>query len=121
MRDYYDRSILEMAEYILKTRCTVRQCASVFGISKSTVHSYMSARLKYIDIDLYEEVRQVLKYNLSVRHLRGGESTRQKYFSEKVIDVLYVCLADRDCELWEVHIFSQVPIGIFLQYKQADG
>ncbi len=86
MRDYYDRSILEMAEYILKTRCTVRQCASVFGISKSTVHSYMSARLKYIDIDLYEEVRQVLKYNLSVRHLRGGESTRKKYFSEKVID-----------------------------------
>ena len=85
MRDYYDRSILEMAEYILKTRCTVRQCASVFGISKSTVHSYMSARLKYIEYKIYnEEVRQVLKYNLSVRHLRGGESTRKKYFSEKL-------------------------------------
>ena len=86
MRDYYDRSILEMAEYILKTRCTVRQCASVFGISKSAVHSYMHTRLKYIDVDLYEEVKAVLKYNLSVRHLRGGESTRKKYFAEKSTD-----------------------------------
>lgn len=86
MRDYYDRSILEMAEYILKTRCTVRQCASVFGISKSAVHSYMHTRLKYIDIDLFEEVDAVLKYNLSVRHLRGGESTRRKYFAEKNAD-----------------------------------
>lgn len=86
MRDYYSQSILEMADYILKTRCTVRQCASVFGISKSTVHSYMSTKLKYIDIDLYDEVQQVLSYNLSVRHLRGGESTRLKYIAEKTPD-----------------------------------
>ncbi|MDE7079964.1 MAG: sporulation transcriptional regulator SpoIIID [Clostridia bacterium] len=86
MRDYYSQSILEMADYILKTRCTVRQCAVVFGISKSTVHSYMHTKLKYIDIDLYDEVQQVLSYNLSVRHLRGGESTRRKYIAEKTPD-----------------------------------
>lgn len=86
MRDYYSQSILEMADYILKTKCTVRQCASVFGIGKSTVHSYMRTRLKYIDIDLYEEVQGVLSYNLSVRHLRGGESTKKKYLSKKAPD-----------------------------------
>lgn len=86
MRDYYSQSILEMADYILKTKCTVRQCASVFGIGKSTVHNYMRTRLKYIDIDLYDEVQQVLSYNLSVRHLRGGESTRRKYIAQKTPD-----------------------------------
>ena len=83
MRDYYRQSILQMADYILKTRCTVRQCASVFGISKSTVHSYMHTRLRYLDVDLYDEVQKVLNYNLSVRHLRGGESTRRKYVAQK--------------------------------------
>lgn len=86
MQENYSQIVLEMADYILKTRCTVRQCASVFGIGKSTVHSYMRNRLKYIDIDLYEEVQQVLSYNLSVRHLRGGESTRRKYIAKKTPD-----------------------------------
>ncbi|MDE6614633.1 MAG: sporulation transcriptional regulator SpoIIID [Clostridia bacterium] len=83
MRDNYSQIVLDMADYILKTRCTVRQCASVFGIGKSTVHSYMRTKLKYIDIDLYDEVQQVLSYNLSVRHLRGGESTKKKYLAKK--------------------------------------
>ena len=83
MRDYYCQSSVEMARYILKTGCTVRECAAVFGISKSTVHSYMQNKLKYIDVDLYEEVREVLGYNLSVRHLRGGESTKRKYQLKK--------------------------------------
>ncbi|MDE6189230.1 MAG: sporulation transcriptional regulator SpoIIID [Clostridia bacterium] len=83
MRDNYSQSILTIADYIIKTRCTVRECASVFGISKSAVHSYMHTKLKYIDVDAYDEVQKVLNYNLSVRHLRGGESTRRKYFQGK--------------------------------------
>ena len=79
MRDYCDGTIIEIANYILENRCTVRQCATAFGISKSAVHSYVNTKLKYIDIDLYDEVRGVLEYNLSVRHLRGGESTKKLY------------------------------------------
>lgn len=79
MRDCCDRLIIAIAHYILENKCTVRQCAQVFGISKSAVHSYVNTKLKYIDIDLYGEVRAVLEYNLSVRHLRGGESTKKRY------------------------------------------
>ncbi|MDE7191474.1 MAG: sporulation transcriptional regulator SpoIIID [Clostridia bacterium] len=79
MREYCDSTIISIANYILENKCTVRQCAQAFGISKSAVHSYLNTKLKYIDIDLYEDVRGVLEYNLSVRHLRGGESTRQLY------------------------------------------
>ena len=75
----HDQIIVSIAHYILENKCTVRQCAQAFGISKSAVHSYVSAKLKYIDIDLYDEVRRVLEYNLSVRHLRGGESTKKLY------------------------------------------
>ena len=79
MREYYDGTIIAIANYILENKCTVRECAQVFGISKSAIHSYMNTKLKYIDIDLYQEVRSVLEYNLSVRHLRGGESTKKLY------------------------------------------
>ena len=79
MRDSCDQIIVSIANYILENKCTVRQCAVAFGISKSAVHSYVSTKLKYIDIDLYDEVRRVLEYNLSVRHLRGGESKKKLY------------------------------------------
>ena len=79
MRDFSQQIIVSIAGYILEHKCTVRQCAAAFGISKSAVHSYVTGKLKYIDIDLYEEVRSVLEYNLSVRHLRGGESTKKLY------------------------------------------
>ena len=79
MYDSSDLIIVSIANYILENKCTVRSCAEAFGISKSAVHSYVNTKLKYIDIDLYEEVRQVLEYNLSVRHLRGGESTKKLY------------------------------------------
>ncbi|MDE6276394.1 MAG: sporulation transcriptional regulator SpoIIID [Clostridia bacterium] len=79
MREYCDTTIIAIANYILENKCTVRACAQAFGISKSAIHSYMNTKLKYIDIDLYEEVRAVLEYNLSVRHLRGGESTKKLY------------------------------------------
>lgn len=79
MREYSDSTIVAIANYILENKCTVRGCAQVFGISKSAVHSYLNTKLKDIDIDLYEDVRGVLEYNLSVRHLRGGESTKKLY------------------------------------------
>ena len=82
MRDNCDLIVVSIANYILENKCTVRACAQAFGISKSAVHSYVNTKLKYIDIDLYDEVRKVLEYNLSVRHLRGGESTKRLYLQK---------------------------------------
>lgn len=75
--------VIKIAEFIVERRETVRGASKVFGISKSTVHADMCSRLKTIDPCLYEEVRRVLEYNLSVRHLRGGESTKRKFEQKK--------------------------------------
>ena len=83
MRDYIRQRILEEARYIAETKSTVRHAATVFLSSKSTVHKDVTERLKEIDKDLYEAVRQVLELNLSERHIRGGLATRKKYLKKK--------------------------------------
>ena len=68
-----------LGEYIIEHRATVRQAASEFGISKSTVHKDVSERLKKVKPSLYKEVRVILDINKQERHIRGGEATKQKY------------------------------------------
>ena len=68
----------ELGKYIAQHECTVRDAAKHFCIGKSTVHKDVTERLAYLEPELYERVRKILDYNLSVRHLRGGEATRQK-------------------------------------------
>ena len=79
MWDYIEERAVKCAEYIIATGCTVRACSAHFSISKSTVHKDVAERLKYIDMDLYEQTRKVLELNLSERHIRGGMATREKY------------------------------------------
>lgn len=72
------RAVLE-AHYLLKNKTTVRETAKVFDVSKSTVHKDVSDRLRYINYPLYEEVKKILDFNMSERHLRGGNATKAKY------------------------------------------
>lgn len=69
----------EMASYIIEHQATVRQCAAVFALSKSTIHKDITNRLYYINRPLYEQVKEILEKNKSERHIRGGEATRLKY------------------------------------------
>ena len=71
--------VLEEAEYMLKTKNTIREIAKIFNVSKSTVHKDLHERLIDIDYKLYEEIDSILKYHIDVRHIRGGESTKKKY------------------------------------------
>ena len=73
-----DRAI-ELAYYILEHHTTIRATANEFNIPKSTVHHDLSVKLKYINYRLYLQVRQLLEENFSIKHIHGGESTRQKY------------------------------------------
>lgn len=73
----------ELGNYIVQTKCTVRDAAKQFGIGKSTVHKDVTEKLQRIDPALCEKVRRVLDFNLSVRHLRGGEATKQKCIKNK--------------------------------------
>jgi len=79
LREDMIKRIIEEAEYIVENKCTVRACAKVFKISKSTVHKDCAERLREYDKFLFEKVRDVLDINLSERHIRGGLATRQKY------------------------------------------
>ena len=73
------RRCLDIAQYMLENRATVRQAAKVFGLSKSSIHKDMICRLPLVDARLGREVRALLKYNKAVRHLRGGEATKRRY------------------------------------------
>lgn len=83
MKDSITERVLAEAFHILETRETIREIAKAYDVSKSTVHKDFSERLKVIDKTIYEEVRKILQHHIEVRHLRGGESTRQKYLKLK--------------------------------------
>ena len=69
----------DLAEYIIKTECTVREAAKKFSISKSTVHKDVTERLKNINSVYYFRVKRILEKNKSERHIRGGMATKRKY------------------------------------------
>ena len=79
MKTDIERRAIELAEYIIENKTTVRAAAKKYGVSKSTVHKDMTDRLRSIDRILYTQVRQVLETNKAERHLRGGAATRRKY------------------------------------------
>ena len=82
MQDYIQKRVLEISNYIIKSSATVRQTASVFGVSKSTVHKDVTERLPQINASVAEQVKQVLECNKAERHLRGGMATKLKYERE---------------------------------------
>ena len=82
--DFEDRAV-KLGRYIAESKSTVRGAAKKFGVSKSTVHSDVTVRLRKIDPSLFSEVRKVLDVNKEERHIRGGIATREKYRRETVI------------------------------------
>ena len=84
MKGIVEERAAMLGEYILKSKATVRSTAKKFGVSKSTVHKDVSERLKYINPNLYREVKSVLELNKSQRHIRGGLATKNKYLERKV-------------------------------------
>ncbi len=77
------KRVLEVAEYILKTKDTIRKTASIFGISKSTVHKDLQERLKEIDLEKYNQIQGIFQNHIETRHILGGQSTKIKYLQIK--------------------------------------
>lgn len=74
---------VDLANYIIENKATVRDAAKKFGISKSTVHKDITERLPRINRSLYEAAREILDENRQERHIRGGMATREKYLKQK--------------------------------------
>ncbi len=79
MQEYIRKRVLDISSHILESKATVRQAAAIFGVSKSTVHKDMTERLPSVNKKLAAKVKEILEFNKSERHLRGGEATRKKY------------------------------------------
>lgn len=74
-----DDRVINLAYYILENQTTIRATAKTFNIPKSTVHHDLSTKLKYINHNLYKQVKNLLKNNFEIKHIHGGESTKLKY------------------------------------------
>lgn len=79
MKGYIEERAVELANYIIDKKTTVRAAAKKFGISKSTVHKDVTERLNRVKPELADNVRIVLEENKAERHIRGGEATKAKY------------------------------------------
>lgn len=78
--------ILNEANHILNTKETIRQTAEKFKISKSTVHKDIQERLQKIDIDIHNKINLIMQSHLSTKHLKGGQSTKERYQKEKSLN-----------------------------------
>lgn len=79
MKDYIEERVLELANYILENKTTVRCAAKKYNVSKSTVHKDITERLSDLNPTLAVRVHAVLDKNKAERHIRGGMATREKY------------------------------------------
>ena len=78
MQEELKNRVLEEAAYIVVYHTTIEKTAKHFKQSKTTVYADLTVRLKDIDKQLYEKVRDVLDYNASQRSSRGGRATAEK-------------------------------------------
>lgn len=79
MKDYIEKRVIILSDYMIETKATVRQVAKKFGVSKSTVHKDIVERLPQINKSLAAVVKGILEENKAERHIRGGMATREKY------------------------------------------
>lgn len=86
MNEKIKERVLKNCELFLGDKSTVREVAKKSGCSKSTVHKDLVERLILLDMQKYLQVKSLLEYNKSIRHIRGGESTKKKFKPKKIID-----------------------------------
>ena len=81
MHEHIRHRCVRLGELLIETGETVRVLAKMTGYSKSTVHKDLTERLFLVNEQLANEVKEILAYHKSIRHLRGGEATRKKWQS----------------------------------------
>lgn len=75
--------VIEEANYIVNTNKTIREVSLIFGVSKSTAHKDMREKLVLLDSTLYEKVSSVLEYHTYIKHIRGGQATKDRFLNKK--------------------------------------
>ena len=85
MNDYIKERVINVANYIIESKDTIRNTATIFNVSKSTIHKDMKERLPNIDKFKYSLIKKIMYEHIMTRHLKGGESTRQLFLRKKQV------------------------------------
>ena len=85
MKEHIEERTVELAKYITENKCTVREAAKKFGISKSTVHKDITERLFQINPSLATVAKAIMLDHKMTRHIRGGMATKLKYERQKAL------------------------------------
>ena len=89
MNEAIRRRVLYQAKVMLDNHLTVREVAKIIGLSKSTIHKDLTEKLRLIDEELFDEIANLLEYNKNIRHIRGGQKTKEKYENLKITHQLH--------------------------------
>ncbi len=82
--NYIHFRTLECATYMLQNKSTIRKTAKHFNLAKSTLHADIHRHLPLIDAKLYKKICALLDKNNFEKHIRGGQSTKQKYAKKHI-------------------------------------
>ena len=79
------KRVNNIANHIIKTNDTIRKTATIFHVSKSTVHKDIGERLLSIDKEKYQIIKIIMNNHIETRHIKGGESTKQLFLRKKQV------------------------------------
>ena len=77
--DIIKNRAIDETNYIINTKKTIREIANQFNVSKSTVHKDLQERLPNINKTLADLVKIIMQEHITIRHIKGGQSTKEKY------------------------------------------
>lgn len=86
MKQHIEERVIASADFMIKTKCTLRELAKHFNVTKSTSHIDVTERLKKLDKRKYDEIQKILSYNSKVKHIRGGMTTQMKYKGKEMVN-----------------------------------
>lgn len=80
-----EQEIEFVAEFMLENNLTIRKSAKIFNLPKSTLHYNVTKKLESFNFLLYKKLHNFLQNNFNEKHIRGGQSTKNKYLNLKKI------------------------------------
>ncbi len=78
------KRVIDESDYIINNKKTIRQTASEFNVSKSTVHKDMQEKLKGLDDEKYKSIEKIFQEHIETRHINGGNATKEKYLKKRL-------------------------------------
>lgn len=76
---FIENEAIQMADWMIDHRCTIREVARNFMISKSTVHRRLQKTLRDCDYDKWQQCQKVMRNNkLKALEKAGVELSRKR-------------------------------------------